>query len=73
MRACVVERHSGLVPSVMVWDAIGYNIQSRLLRMQDNLNSYHYFREVLDLRYCCSSRQPHIPYFSRTMPGHMWR
>ncbi|KAJ4450055.1 hypothetical protein ANN_01462 [Periplaneta americana] len=38
-----------------------------------NLNSNRYIRDVLDPRYCPSFTQLHMPYFSRTMPGHMWR
>ena len=33
----------------MVWGAIGYNMWSRLLRIEGNLNSNRYFREVLSL------------------------
>ena len=31
----------------MVWGAIGYNIRSRLLRIEGNLNNNRYIREVL--------------------------
>ena len=31
----------------MVWEAIGYNMGSRLLRIEGNLNSNRYIREVL--------------------------
>ncbi|KAJ4433116.1 hypothetical protein ANN_15373 [Periplaneta americana] len=48
LRACIVELHSGQTPSVMVWGAIGYNMRSRLLRIQRNLNSNRYIREVLE-------------------------
>ena len=33
LRACILQRHRGPTPSVMVWGAIGYNIRSRLLRI----------------------------------------
>ena len=33
LRACILQRHRGPTPSVMVWVAIGYNIRSRLLRI----------------------------------------
>ena len=42
LRACILERHRGPMPNVMVWDAIEYNMRSRLLRIEDN----HYIREV---------------------------
>ncbi|KAJ8889556.1 hypothetical protein PR048_009055 [Dryococelus australis] len=48
LAAYIVERHSGQTPSVMVWGAIGYNMRSRLLRIEGNLNSSHYIREVLE-------------------------
>ena len=47
LRACILQRHTGPMPSVMVWRAIGYNMQSRLLHIKGNLNSNHYIREVL--------------------------
>ncbi|GFY14062.1 hypothetical protein TNCV_3274941 [Trichonephila clavipes] len=44
---CVVERHSGLTPGVMVWGAISYHGRSNWLRIEGCLNSNRYFREVL--------------------------
>ena len=35
------------MPSGMVWGAIGYNMRSRLLRIEGNLNSNRYIRKVL--------------------------
>ena len=49
MRVCILQRHRGLTPSAMVWGPIGYNMQSRLLRIEGNLNSNRYIREVLQL------------------------
>ncbi|GFV52658.1 transposable element Tcb1 transposase [Trichonephila clavipes] len=46
---CAIERHSGLTPGVMVWDANSYHGQSNLLRIEGNLNSSRYVREVLQL------------------------
>ena len=40
-------KHRGPTPSVMFWGAIGYNMRSHLLRIEGNLNSNHYIREVL--------------------------
>ncbi|GFW45387.1 uncharacterized protein TNCV_4734941 [Trichonephila clavipes] len=34
---CVIERHSGLTPGVMVWGAISYHEWSNLLRIEGNL------------------------------------
>ena len=47
LRACVLQRHRGSTPSVIVWGVIGYNMRSRLLRIEGNLNSNSYIREVL--------------------------
>ncbi|GFV84640.1 transposable element Tc1 transposase [Trichonephila clavipes] len=44
---CVIERHSGLIPGVMVWGAISYHGRSNLLRFEGNLNSNRYVHEVL--------------------------
>ena len=47
LRACVLQQHRGPKPNVMVWGAIGYNMRSRLLRIEGNLNSNCYIREIL--------------------------
>ncbi|GFV37901.1 transposable element Tc1 transposase [Trichonephila clavipes] len=43
---CVIERNSGLTTGVMVWDAISYHGRPNLLRIEGNLNSNRYVREV---------------------------
>ena len=46
--ACTLQRYRGPPTlSVMVSGAIGYNIRSRLLCIEGNLNSNRYIREVL--------------------------
>ena len=47
LRACILQRNRGPTPSVMVWGAIGYNMRCLLLRIEVNLNSNRYIREVL--------------------------
>ena len=47
LRACILQQHRGPTPSVMVWGTIGYNMQSHLQHIEDNLNRNHYIREVL--------------------------
>ncbi|GFX95375.1 uncharacterized protein TNCV_3684271 [Trichonephila clavipes] len=44
---CVIERHSDLTLGVMVCNAISYRGRSNLLRIERNLNSNRYVREVL--------------------------
>ncbi|GFX57658.1 transposable element Tcb1 transposase [Trichonephila clavipes] len=46
----VIERHSGLTPRVIVWGDISYPGRSNLLRIEGNLNSNRYVREVLSLQ-----------------------
>ncbi|KAJ8878666.1 hypothetical protein PR048_019251 [Dryococelus australis] len=48
LAACIVERHSGQTPSMMVWGAIGYNMRSRFLRIEGYLNIKRYNRNVLE-------------------------
>ena len=47
LRACILKRHRGPTPIVMVWGAIGYNMRSRLLRIEDDLNTNRYIGDVL--------------------------
>ncbi|GFW06825.1 uncharacterized protein TNCV_3289251 [Trichonephila clavipes] len=46
---CVIERHSGLTPGVMVWVAISYHERSNLLRIEGNLNSNRYVSQHMQL------------------------
>ena len=46
LRVCILQRHRGPTPSVMVSGAIGYNMRSHLLYIEGNLNSNRYIREV---------------------------
>ncbi|GFV70438.1 uncharacterized protein TNCV_4798571 [Trichonephila clavipes] len=43
---CVIERHSGLTPGVMVYFVISYQGRSNLLRIEGNLNCKKYLREL---------------------------
>ncbi|GFW04839.1 transposable element Tc1 transposase [Trichonephila clavipes] len=44
---CVIERHSGLTPGILVWGTIPYRGRSNLLRIEGNVNSSRYVRAVL--------------------------
>ena len=69
LRACILHRHRGRTPSVMVWGAIRCNMRSRLLRIEDNLNSNRYIREVLQPEVLpLLLATPH----ARKIPGHTW-
>ena len=47
LRACILQQHREPTPSVMIWGEIGNNMRSHLLRIEGNLNSNRYIREVL--------------------------
>ena len=57
---CIIERHSGRTPAVMVWGAIAYHGRSQLLRIVGILNSNRYISEVL---------QPQAVPFLQRLPG----
>ena len=57
---CVMERLSGRKPGLMVWDVISCHTRSSLLRMEANLSSNRYVREVL---------QPEVVHFFQGIPG----
>ena len=48
LEGCIVERHSGQTPGVMVWGAICYNNRSRLIRIEGTLNSNRYLAQVVE-------------------------
>ncbi|GFV73744.1 transposable element Tc1 transposase [Trichonephila clavipes] len=56
----VIERYSGLTPGVMGWGVISYHGRCNLLRIESNLNSNRYVREVL---------QPEVVPFLQDNPG----
>ncbi|GFU71740.1 transposable element Tc1 transposase [Trichonephila clavipes] len=60
LQECVIERHSGLTPGVMVRGAISYHGRFNLLRIEGNFNSNRYVREVL---------QPEVVLFLQGVPG----
>ncbi|GFV53033.1 transposable element Tc1 transposase [Trichonephila clavipes] len=57
---CIIERHSAKTPGVMVWGVIPHHGRSHLLRIEGNLNSNWYAREVL---------QPEVVSFLQGIPG----
>ena len=73
LRACILQWHREPTPSVMVWGTTGYNMRSCLLCTEGNLNSSRYRGRFYSPQYLSFYRQLHVPYFSRTMPGHMWQ
>ncbi|GFT85330.1 transposable element Tcb1 transposase [Trichonephila clavipes] len=48
LNSCVMHRHTGPAPSIMVWGDIGYHSRTPLVRMAGTLNSQRYISEVLE-------------------------
>ncbi|GFX48194.1 transposable element Tcb1 transposase [Trichonephila clavipes] len=49
LKSCVMHRHTGPAPGIMVWGGIGYHSHSPLVRITGTLNSQRNIFEVLDL------------------------
>ncbi|GFW81048.1 transposable element Tcb1 transposase [Trichonephila clavipes] len=48
LNSCVMHRHTGPAPGIMVWGGIGYHSRNPLVSIAGTLNSQHYISEVLD-------------------------
>ncbi|GFY28899.1 transposable element Tcb1 transposase [Trichonephila clavipes] len=48
MNSCVVHRHTGPSPGIMVWSGIGYHSRTPLVRIAGTLNSQRYISETLE-------------------------
>ncbi|GFV76165.1 transposable element Tcb1 transposase [Trichonephila clavipes] len=48
LNSCVIYRHTGPAPGIMVWGGIGYHYRTPLLRIAGTSNSLRYFSEVLE-------------------------
>ncbi|UYV76648.1 hypothetical protein LAZ67_14001573, partial [Cordylochernes scorpioides] len=48
LNSCVMHRHTGPAPGIMVWGGIGYHCRTPLVRIAGTLNSQRYISEVLD-------------------------
>ncbi|GFW35460.1 transposable element Tcb1 transposase [Trichonephila clavipes] len=46
LNSCVMHRHTGPAPGIMVWDCIGYHSRTPLVRIAVTLNSQHYISEI---------------------------
>ncbi|GFU40333.1 transposable element Tcb1 transposase [Trichonephila clavipes] len=47
LNSCIMHRHTGPVPGIMVWGCIGYYSRTPLVRIAGTLNSQCYISEVL--------------------------
>ncbi|GFT11718.1 transposable element Tcb1 transposase [Trichonephila clavipes] len=75
LNSCVMHRHTGPVPGIMVWGGIGYHSRTPLVRIAGTLNCQRYNSEVLEpvvLPYLQGlataifqqdNAQPHVPRF----------
>ncbi|GFY10376.1 transposable element Tcb1 transposase [Trichonephila clavipes] len=48
LNSCVMHRHTGPAPGIMVWGGIGYYSCTPLVRIAGTLNSQRYMSEVLE-------------------------
>ncbi|GFX59691.1 transposable element Tcb1 transposase [Trichonephila clavipes] len=49
LNSCVMHRHTGPAPGIMVWGGIEYHFRTPLVRIAGTLNSQRYISEVLEL------------------------
>ncbi|GFW47359.1 hypothetical protein TNCV_335291 [Trichonephila clavipes] len=48
LNSCVIHRHTGRAPGIMVWGGIGYHTRTPLVRIAGTLNSHRYISPVLE-------------------------
>ncbi|GFY08180.1 transposable element Tcb1 transposase [Trichonephila clavipes] len=48
INSCVMHRHTGPAPGIMVWGGIGYNSRTPLVRITCTLKCQRYYSEVLE-------------------------
>ncbi|GFV63408.1 transposable element Tcb1 transposase [Trichonephila clavipes] len=48
LNSCVLHRHTGSAPGIMVWGGIEYHSRTPLVRIASTLNSQRYISEVLE-------------------------
>ncbi|GFX44949.1 transposable element Tcb1 transposase [Trichonephila clavipes] len=48
LNSCVMHRHTGPAPGIMVWGCIGYHSRTPLVRIAGTLNYQRYISEVLE-------------------------
>ncbi|GFT60703.1 transposable element Tcb1 transposase [Trichonephila clavipes] len=48
LNSCVMHRHTGPAPDIMVWGGIGYPSRTPLVRIDGTLNSQRYITVVLE-------------------------
>ncbi|GFV60598.1 transposable element Tcb1 transposase [Trichonephila clavipes] len=48
LNSCIMHRHTGPAPGIMVWGGIEYHSRTPLIRIAGTLNSQRYISEVLE-------------------------
>ncbi|GFU62509.1 transposable element Tcb1 transposase [Trichonephila clavipes] len=48
LNSCIMHRHTGPAPGIMVWGGIGYHSRTPLVRIAGILNSQRYISEMLE-------------------------
>ncbi|GFT23166.1 nicotinamide N-methyltransferase [Trichonephila clavipes] len=48
LNSCVMHRHTGPAPDIMVWGGIGYHSRTPLVHITGTLNSQHYISKMLE-------------------------
>ncbi|GFU26138.1 transposable element Tcb1 transposase [Trichonephila clavipes] len=72
LNSCVMHRHTGPVPGIMVWGGIGYHSRNPLVRIAGTLNSQRYISEVLEPVEFLTFRAWPQPYFKWIMHDDTW-
>ncbi|GFV30432.1 transposable element Tcb1 transposase [Trichonephila clavipes] len=67
LNSCVMHRHTGPAPGIMVWGGIGYQSRTPLVRIASTLNSQRYISEVF-----LTFRAWPQPYYNRIIRDHTW-
>ncbi|GFS71546.1 transposable element Tcb1 transposase [Trichonephila clavipes] len=69
LNSCVMHRHTGPAPGIMVWGGIGYHSPTPLVRIAGTLNSQRYISEVLKPVVLSYLHRPQ-PYLASAILGH---
>ncbi|GFV05331.1 transposable element Tcb1 transposase [Trichonephila clavipes] len=70
LNSCVMHRHTGPAPGIMVWGGIEYHSRTLLVRIAGSLNSQRYISKVLKpVSFLTFKAWPQL-YFNRIMCDH---
>ncbi|UYV82263.1 hypothetical protein LAZ67_21001495 [Cordylochernes scorpioides] len=72
LNSCIIHRHTGPAPGIMVWGSIGYHSRTPLVRIAGTLNSQRYISEVLEPVVFLTFRGCPQPYFNKLIRDHVW-